>query len=79
LHYILFLSFFHLVFLSFTLYFRDGSGFCGLPFERVPVTVAEAADLAEAITPDGDLRTLPGFWSDEGGLGGFFAARLRRA
>jgi hypothetical protein len=45
LHYILFLSFFHFVFLSFTLYFRDGSEFCGLPFERVPVTVAETAGL----------------------------------
>lgn len=46
--------------------------------ERVPLTVAEIGGLAEAITPQGDLRTLPSMWSGRGGMDGFFAARLRR-
>ncbi len=54
----------------------------GAPFERVPVTAAEIGGLGEAITADGDVRTLPSFWpGDEehrGGLDGFFIARLRR-
>lgn len=51
-------------------------------FERQPVEASEIGGLAEAITPDGDLRTLPchGFPGDAAGAGldGFFAARLRR-
>jgi 16S rRNA (cytosine967-C5)-methyltransferase len=47
------------------------------------VTAAEIGGLADAVTPDGDLRTLPchRFPGDEAGAGldGFFAARLRRA
>ncbi|MBM3619749.1 MAG: MFS transporter [Alphaproteobacteria bacterium] len=46
--------------------------------ERVPLTPAEVGGLAEAITPEGDLRTLPSMWSDRSGMDGFFAARLRR-
>ena len=49
---------------------------------RVPVTPDEIGGLAEAVTPDGDLRTLPSMLSAEppqaGGLDGFFAARMRR-
>jgi 16S rRNA (cytosine967-C5)-methyltransferase len=45
-------------------------------FERLPVTAAEVGGLAEAITPFGDLRTLPMMM--DGGCGGFFAARLRK-
>lgn len=58
----------------------------GLPYERVPLTVAElqsvlglsAEDAAGMLTAEGDLRTLPCHWSERGGLDGFFAARLRR-
>lgn len=50
----------------------------GLPFERVPVTADEVGGLADAITAQGELRTLPCHWMDLGGLDGFFAARLRR-
>ncbi len=50
----------------------------GLPFERVPVTAEEVGGLSEAITVQGELRTLPCHWPDRGGLDGFFAARLRR-
>ena len=51
-------------------------------FARVPITAPEIGGLADAITPDGDLRTLPShrFPGDEAGSGfdGFYAARLRR-
>jgi 16S rRNA (cytosine967-C5)-methyltransferase len=51
-------------------------------FQRQPVTAGEIGGLTEAITPDGDLRTLPchRFPGDAAGAGldGFFAARLRR-
>ncbi|MEH0074404.1 16S rRNA (cytosine(967)-C(5))-methyltransferase RsmB [Pannonibacter sp. Pt2] len=47
-----------------------------------PVLPAEIGGLAECITPEGYLRTLPchlgGGTEPEGGLDGFFAARLRR-
>ncbi len=47
-------------------------------FARAPVTPAEIGGLTEAITPAGDLRTLPSHLADEGGLDGFYAARLVR-
>lgn len=43
-------------------------------FARVPVTPEES----EFATPQGDLRTLPSNWAEQGGLDGFYAARLRR-
>ncbi len=50
----------------------------GAPFTRDPVTPAELPDLESAITADGDVRTLPCFWEDRGGIDGFFVSRLRR-
>lgn len=54
----------------------------GAPFERVPIAAAEIGGLAEAITPEGDLRTRPDMLPHAdprlAGLDGFFAARLRR-
>lgn len=50
----------------------------GAPFARVPVSTAEIGGLADAITPQGDVRTLPCHLSDIGGLDGFYIARLRR-
>lgn len=47
-------------------------------FRRVPVTPTEVGGLAELITDDGDLRTLPCHLADQGGMDGFYAARLRR-
>jgi 16S rRNA (cytosine967-C5)-methyltransferase len=44
---------------------------------RVPVQAAELAGLAEAITPAGDVRTLPSMWAERGGVDGFYVARLR--
>jgi len=41
----------------------------------LPVQAAETA-IAQACRPDGALRTLPHFWQEQGGMDGFFAARL---
>ncbi|HEY2616080.1 MAG TPA: transcription antitermination factor NusB [Acetobacteraceae bacterium] len=41
-----------------------------------PFTPAELANLPQALTRDGFLRTLPSMWSEQGGMDGFFAARL---
>jgi 16S rRNA (cytosine967-C5)-methyltransferase len=43
-----------------------------------PFRPEELAFLPEARTPDGCLRTYPSFWSDRGGMDGFFAARFVR-
>jgi 16S rRNA (cytosine967-C5)-methyltransferase len=49
---------------------------------RKPIDPAEIAGIAEFVTPQGDLRTLPCQWSDPeprmSGLDGFYAARLER-
>jgi 16S rRNA (cytosine967-C5)-methyltransferase len=45
-------------------------------FARDPVTIEEVFGHGDWITPDGDLRTLP--FMLEGGMDGFFAARLKR-
>ena len=50
----------------------------GVAAERVAITAAEAAGLAEALTPACDLRTLPCHLAAQGGMDGFYAARLRR-
>ncbi len=39
-------------------------------------TAAELADLPEALTAEGCLRTHPGLWPQHGGMDGFFAARF---
>ncbi len=50
----------------------------GAPVVRRPVTADELPGLAEAVTPEGDVRTLPSMWAEHGGIDGFFAARLTR-
>ena len=45
-------------------------------FSRVPVTAGELFGHGEWITPEGELRTLP--FQLEGGMDGFYAARLRK-
>jgi 16S rRNA (cytosine967-C5)-methyltransferase len=44
-----------------------------------PFTPEELADLPQARTQDGFLRTHPGLWPEHGGMDGFFAARLIRS
>jgi len=43
---------------------------------RKSVQPTELAELEEAVTETGDVRTLPSMWADRGGLDGFFIARL---
>ncbi len=49
---------------------------------RIPILAAEIGDLAQAITPEGDLRTLPSQLPNAdprlSGWAGFYAARLAR-
>ena len=46
-------------------------------FARFPVRADELPGLPEAVTTTGDLRTLPCHWAEQGGMDGFYAARLR--
>ncbi len=50
----------------------------GAPFAREPIAPEEIGGLAEIVTPEGDLRSLPCHLADLGGLDGFYACRLRR-
>lgn len=47
-------------------------------FTRAPITADEVFGHSEWLTPDGDLRTLPCHLSEQGGMDGFYAARLKR-
>ena len=47
-------------------------------FAREPVTEAEVFGQALWLSTEGDLRTLPFYLKEKGGMDGFFAARLRR-
>ena len=47
-------------------------------FARVPITSADVCGMAEILTAEGELRSLPCHLADAGGLDGFFAARLAR-
>lgn len=48
-------------------------------FRRAQIRPDELFDLIECISPDGDLRTLPCHLADQGGMDGFYAARLIRS
>ena len=50
----------------------------GISLRRLPVGAEEIGGLSEAITSDGDVRTLPCMMADLGGMDGFFAARLQK-
>ena len=45
---------------------------------RRPVQASELPGLADAITPAGDVRTLPSMWAERGGMDGFYIGRLRK-
>lgn len=47
-------------------------------FSRLPITPEDVFGHSEWITPDGDLRTLPCHLREQGGMDGFYAARLKR-
>jgi 16S rRNA (cytosine967-C5)-methyltransferase len=46
-------------------------------FVRDPIQPSEVPD-ALFVSPEGDLRTLPHYWKERGGMDGFYSARLRR-
>jgi 16S rRNA (cytosine967-C5)-methyltransferase len=50
----------------------------GAPLQPAPFAAEEVDGLAGLIDDAGHLRTLPCHWPDEGGMDGFFAARLHR-
>ena len=50
----------------------------GAPLRRIPIQPQEIGGLAELITADGDLRTLPCHLASLGGMDAFFAARLEK-
>ncbi|HEY6579233.1 MAG TPA: transcription antitermination factor NusB [Rhizomicrobium sp.] len=47
-------------------------------FLRAPIASEELFGLAECISPEGDLRSLPCHLAELGGMDGFYAARLTR-
>jgi 16S rRNA (cytosine967-C5)-methyltransferase len=47
-------------------------------FRHEPIKPGEIFDHADWLSPQGDLRTLPCHLADQGGMDGFYAAKLRR-
>jgi 16S rRNA (cytosine967-C5)-methyltransferase len=47
-------------------------------FARAPIAGSEVFAMRELLTQDGDLRTLPCHMAEQGGMDGFYAARLKR-
>lgn len=50
----------------------------GAPVSRLPIAASECFGLPAQITSDGDLRALPCHLADQGGMDGFYVARLKR-
>ena len=50
-----------------------------LTSRRQLIQQAELRGLGEAITPAGDVRTLPSMWPERRGLDGFFIGRLQKS
>ncbi|MFC0408637.1 RsmB/NOP family class I SAM-dependent RNA methyltransferase [Roseomonas elaeocarpi] len=71
-----------LVFATCSLQPEEGEGQVGfaasLGLRPDPVTPDELPGLAEALTPEGHVRTRPDLWAEHGGLDGFFVARFRK-
>ncbi len=69
-----------LVFAVCSLQSEEGPGrvqaLAGLGLRADPFSAEELADLPEARTAEGWLRTHPGLWAERGGMDGFFAARF---
>ena len=67
----------------YTTLFRSPEQIAGLlagdkSLSRVPVTATEIETIPEAITAQGELRSLPCHLAEFGGMDGFYACRLRR-
>lgn len=50
----------------------------GLPLERIPIAAEELFGLPISLTDNGEVRTLPCHLAGQGGMDGFFIARLQR-
>lgn len=50
----------------------------GLPLARIPIAPEELAGLPVDVTDKGEVRTLPCHLAEDGGMDGFFIARLQR-
>lgn len=50
----------------------------GVTLVRDPITAAEVPGLEQVLTAQGEIRTLPHYLGDKGGMDAFFIARLRR-
>ncbi len=50
----------------------------GAPLRRLPILASEVRGLEEALTPEGDLRTLPCHLAEQGGMDAFYVARFER-
>jgi 16S rRNA (cytosine967-C5)-methyltransferase len=46
--------------------------------ERRPIAACEVGHMRDLVTAEGDLRTLPCHLAEQGGMDGFYAARLVR-
>jgi 16S rRNA (cytosine967-C5)-methyltransferase len=46
--------------------------------KRIPIEPGEMPGLADAITPAGDVRTLPSMWPERRGMDGFYIARVQK-
>ena len=57
---------------------RAATALARLPLAADPVRAEELPGLAEAITPQGWVRTTPALWAEIGGMDGFFLARFIR-
>lgn len=51
----------------------------GLPVERDPIRADEVPGLEMTLTALGEIRTLPHYLAEQGGMDAFFIARLRRS
>jgi 16S rRNA (cytosine967-C5)-methyltransferase len=50
----------------------------GLPLERIPIAAEELFGLPVDVTLQGEVRTLPCHLGEQGGMDGFYIARLQR-
>ena len=50
----------------------------GAPVERLPIAAEDVGGLTEILSREGDLRSLPFHLGEQGGMDGFYAARLIR-
>ncbi|WP_227321806.1 RsmB/NOP family class I SAM-dependent RNA methyltransferase [Acidisoma silvae] len=57
---------------------RIAAALSWLPVKIDPIRRSEVPGLESAVTREGYVRTHPALWPEEGGLDGFFIARLRR-